>query len=275
MKPWQEPLVQFLVAGGLLFAAYTAFVPEPYVPREEIVIDAPIVRSLEQSFEAAWKRPPSDDERQGLIDDFLVEEVFYREAQKLGLDQDDVVIRRRMRQKMEFLLQEGLARIDPDEAALQAFFEDNLDSYRASARVSFQQVYLGEGQAAAEEAPALLAALNAATPPDAGEIGQRTMLPGMLEAVPLRDIDNTFGAGFGQSLTTLPVGEWVGPVQSGFGLHLIEVTSVQAAPEPSFEAARPAVLRDFKYLEQKKATEALVTRLKRNYDILIEEEGQP
>ena len=109
MRFWKEPLVQFLVIGGLLFVGYTVFAPEAEPPREQIVVGALRIQSLEQSFEATWKRPPTASERQGLIDDFLVEEVFYREAQNLGLDQDDIVIRRRMRQKMEFLLQDGLA----------------------------------------------------------------------------------------------------------------------------------------------------------------------
>ena len=270
MRFWSEPLVQFLALGGVLYLAYTFFAPEPALPREEIVIDAPVLRSLEQSFEAAWKRPPSEDERQGLIDEFLIEEVFYREAQKLALDEDDVVIRRRMRQKMEFLLQDSLARIEPEEAALSTFFEENIDSYRASARVSFRQVFLGEGQGAADEAQALLAVLNSATPPDASELGQRTMLPVGQDAAPLREIDNTFGAGFGQSLLALPKGEWVGPVRSGFGLHLVAVSAVQDAPAPSFETAREAVLRDYMYVEQQNATEALVARLKQNYDIRIE-----
>lgn len=274
MRFWHEPLIQFLALGGLIFAAYSAFAPEPEVARDVIVVDAPVVASLEQSFEGAWKRPPTAEERQGLVDDFLIEEVFYREAQKLNLDQDDVVIRRRMRQKMEFLLQDTLAQVEPQEAELRAFFDANAQDYRGSAQISFRQVFLGEAASAGAEAGALLAGLNSTTPPDPGEIGQRTLLPASLDAASVRQIDGVFGTGFGDSLAALPQGQWAGPVQSGFGLHLIEVTQVTPAPETTFETARQAVLRDYQYEQQRNATEAVVARLKQQYDIRILE-AQP
>ena len=143
---FKETLVQFLVLGAGLFLAYSLFAPQPEIPRERIVVDRPLARSLEDAFEAVWNRPPTASERRGLIEDHLAEEVLYREAQKLGLDQDDVVIRRRMRQKMHFLLQDSLALAPPDEVALRAFYEAEQDRYREPDRRSFQQLYLGARQ---------------------------------------------------------------------------------------------------------------------------------
>lgn len=272
MHFWKEPLFQFLFLGGVLFAAYSALAPEAEAPLERIVVDAARVRSLEQSFEAAWRRPPTSSERQGLIDDFLAEEVFYREAQKLGLDQDDVVIRRRMRQKMEFLLQEGLALATPPEDALRAFFEEDPQRYSAPGQLTFRQIYLGEGDANNAQAELLLVRLNA---PGASEntqdLGQRTMLPKRVASAALSEIDGIFGSGFGEQLLDLPTSRWMGPLQSGFGAHLILLEEIIPSPLVTFEDARTAVMRDFRFDQQRKTTAAVIERLRQQYDILFDE----
>jgi hypothetical protein len=274
MRLWHEPLVQFLVLGGAVFLAYSFLAPEPDLPREEIVVGPPAIRALEQSFEAAWKRPPTDAERQGLIDDFLVEEVFYREAQKLGLDQDDVVIRRRMRQKLEFLLQEGMSGYKPEDAVLEEYLQANLATYTEADRISFRQIYLGDGADAAAAAPGILARLKAEPGLDPDTLGKRTLLPAGLDAVPTTDADRTFGSGFGAALVALPAEVWSGPVRSGFGLHLVKVERIDKASPPQLEAVRNAVLRDYLHAEERKAMEALVARLKQCYEIIIENPPQ-
>lgn len=268
MQFWKEPLIQFLFAGGVLFAAYTGFAPEPEAPLEQIVIDAPRVKSLEQSFEAVWKRPPTASERQGLIDDFLAEEVFYREALKLGLERDDVVIRRRMRQKMEFLLQEGLAQAPPPEDALRAFFEEDPNKYRAPDLLTFRQIYLGAAPETTAQAEILLVQLNAVDPPEiTQDLGQRTMLPEHLTSAAPFEIDRVFGTGFGEQLLALPPAQWAGPVQSGFGAHLVLIQDVLRSPAATFEDVREEVTLDFQYVQQRDATQAVIERLKQQYDI--------
>ena len=271
MRFWKEPLVQFLVIGGLLFVGYTVFAPEAEPSREQIIVDALRVESLQQSFEATWKRPPTASERQGLIDDFLAEEVFYREAQNLGLDQDDIVIRRRMRQKMEFLLQDSLAQTSPQEDELRAFFEQDPSRYRGLDQITFRQVYLGDGNVAGVEASVLLARLNADDSTDTTDLGQRTMLPDRVELAGLPAIDGVFGVGFGQQLLELPTASWAGPVRSGFGAHLVIVDKIEQAPAPEFEEVRAEVERDYFYDQQIKATEAVVERLKQNYEIRLDD----
>ncbi|HUG62101.1 MAG TPA: peptidylprolyl isomerase [Methylomirabilota bacterium] len=272
MRFWREPLVHFLVLGGGLFAAYALFAPEGEAPRERIVVDVGRVRSLERTFEAAWNRSPTEDERQGLLDDFLAEEVLYREALKLGLDGDDVVIRRRMRLKMEFLLQEGLALAAPDEAALRAFFEADRDRYRDPDRIAFQQIYLGEGRDArdVDAWKAFAVRLNGQDPPNPRQLEQGTLLPPRMGPAPSAEIDSTFGAGFADELRAQPVGPWGGPVRSGYGWHLVLVETLAPAEEPDFDAVRAEVERDFAYDRERAAAAALVERLKQGYDIVID-----
>ena len=271
MRFWKEPLVQFLGLGGVLFFAFSAFAPEVEPRRAEIIVDASRVQSLERSFEATWKRPPTASERQGLIEDFLTEEVFYREAQTLGLDEDDVVIRRRMRQKIEFLLQDGIAQALPEEDVLRAYFENNPARYSESSRVTFRQIYLGESSASEEQTNLLLARLNEADPPDTQTLGQRTMLPASLTSAATVEIDGLFGSGFGQQLLDLPKQGWVGPIRSGFGEHLIFVDDVIPSPTADFEDVRATVMQDFQYERQRTATKALVERLKQKYEIVVDE----
>ncbi len=276
MRFWKEPLAQFLILGGLLFLAYGVLAPKQDAPAERIAITAPMIESLAQSFESVWKRPPTEEERRGLIDDYLAEEVLYREAQKLGLDSDDVVIRRRLRQKMEFLLQDGLSRIEPDEAQLRAFFDANPDRYVGPDRISFQQIYLGERQSDEESAvwDALIVQLNGANPPDTRELGKGSLLPPAMGSAPAQEIDRSFGTGFAEMLTGLPIGAWTDPVQSTFGWHIIRVDQVQTAGAPNFEEVRAEVARDFAYQQENDAAKALIERLKQGYQIEIDGEAR-
>ncbi len=270
---FKEPLVQFLLLGAGLFLAYALFTPQPEVPREQIVVDRPVVRSLEAAFEAVWNRPPTASERQGLIDDYLAEEVLYREAQKLGLDQDDVVIRRRMRQKMQFLLQDSLALAPPDESALRAFYEAEQERYREPDRHSFQQLFLGARQGSEEAArwEALAVRLNGAEPSELEQLAQPSLLPPRMVSARPAAIDRIFGAGFAKKIEGLESGRWSGPVTSPYGWHLIWVEAVDSGGQPSFETVRAQVERDLAYQRQQEAEAALIERLKQQYEIVIEE----
>ncbi len=256
-----------------LYFAYSLFAPQPEVPREQIVADRPVVQSLEASFEAVWKRPPTVSERQGLIDDHIAEEVLYREAQKLGLDQDDVVIRRRMRQKMEFLLQDGLALVPPDEAALRAFYEKEQERYREPDRHSFQQLFLGVRQGPEETArwEALAVRLNGAEPSELEQLAEPSLLPPRMDSARPAAIDRIFGAGFAKKIEGLPSGHWSGPIASSYGWHLVRIDTVVPGGPPSFETVRAQVERDFAYQRRQEAEAALIERLKQQYEIVIDE----
>lgn len=268
MRLLKEPVVHFLLLGGLLFVAWTLFAPPGETPRESIIVDSAVIESLEQNFEAAWKRPPDAEERDALIADFLAEEVLYREAQKLGLDQDDGVIRRRLRLKMEFLLQDALSLARPAETELRAFFEADRARYAEPDRLSFRQIFLGAGDGRAGRA--LLVRLNGEDPPDPTLLGQGTLLPLAMQSVAEAEIARTFGGDFVPRLRAAPQGRWSGPVESAYGWHLVRLEGVQAGGTPDFDALRAEVERDFLFQQQQEAKSALIGRLKRNYDIVIE-----
>jgi len=276
MRLLREPLVQFLALGGALFVAWVYVAPPGQEPPARIVVDGAVLQSLEQGFAAVWKRPPSASERAGLIADYIAEEVLYREAQKLGLDQDDTVIRRRMRQKMEFLLQDSLALTRPDEATLKAFFEAERLRYRAPDRLTFRQVYLGEAAAAEDRADwsTLRVRLNGDEPLAPERLGEATLLPARMEAATPQEIDRVFGRGFAERLRDQPEGRWTEPLRSSYGWHLVALDELEPGAPVTFEQVRAEVERDYAYQREREAAAALIERLKQGYEIVIDEEAR-
>jgi hypothetical protein len=263
----REPLVHFLLIGIAVFALYRGE-PQPQAVDMQRVIEVTpqLVDRLAGQFEAVWRRPPSEDELAGLVEDFVREEVYYREALALGLDRDDTVIRRRLRQKMEFLGDAGAGAIAPDESALLAHFEAHPERFRPPARVTFQQVFLGEGD------PGLaLAALEEGADPD--EIGGPTLLPPVMEAGTRSSVDGTFGAGFFEAVSSLDRHEWRGPVMSGFGAHLVQLLDSEPMATPSFEAVRAAVEMDWRREAADTLREAQFRAMRERYEVILPAEG--
>jgi hypothetical protein len=236
----REPLLHFLLIGLGLFVLYSLVNDPPAAAPDdrEIVVTPQVVAGLATQFEAVWRRPPTGDEMDGLLEDYLTEEIFYREALALGLDREDTVIRRRLRQKMEFLSESGAGALAPDETVLRTYYEANLPRFTAPGAISFAQVYLGEAPGPDEVA---VVGASLAAGADPATLGRRTLLPGRLDASPPVAVDGVFGAGFFEALAGLPVGEWQGPVRSGFGVHFVRVESAEAAAPRPFETVRDAV----------------------------------
>ena len=138
---WREPLLHFLLIGFALFLYYDMAGDNTEAPPKLIHIDRGQVQLLAKGFERTWSRPPQPAELEAMIENHVREEVFYREALALGLDQDDPLVKRRMRMKLEFLL-EDLSAQDYDDAILDEYRLKNADRFRQDARLSFRQVYL-------------------------------------------------------------------------------------------------------------------------------------
>jgi hypothetical protein len=236
----REPLVHFLGIAAVIFAAHALIDDAVPAPADDVitVAESDIDRLTEQ-FAAVWSRPPTSDEMAGLIDEHVREEIYYREALALGLDRNDAVIRRRLRQKMEFLGDTGAAAMAPDAATLRAHFEENLARFTPPARLSFGQIFVGEG-----DARAALAALRDGADPSSA--GQPTLLPAGLDEVPRPVVDGTFGEGFFEQVAALPMGVWAGPVRSSYGEHLVRVETAGPAAPPAFEDVRARVEDDWR-----------------------------
>lgn len=269
-----EPLLHFLVLGAGLFLAWSL------VPRDErsgdagtIVVTAGQIEHLAAGFARTWQRPPSAEELQRLVRDRVREEVYYREALALGLDQDDTVIRRRLRQKLEFILDDVAARAEPTEAELEAYLNAHPQMFRREPRLSFRQVYLDpekRGGRIDADAAQLLAQLNADADVDAAALGDATLLEPAFADVSASDIGAQFGAEFAQRLLQLDTGPWHGPLASGFGLHLVQLGARSEASLPALAEVREQVRREWDKERRAELSELGYQELLGRYTVVIE-----
>ena len=264
----REPLLHFLVLGVMIFVLYSAVSDAPSRPTNTIVIGPARIAQLSQSYEAAWLRPPSADELNGIIDDAIREEVYYREAIALGLDTNDTIVRRRLRQKMEFLTDSGAGLLEPVAGELEAHLKAQQVIFRLPPRLAFEQIYLGE-QANPEYAVRLLHELQADPIAEASSLGEPTMLPARLGLSPPQAIDAMFGQGFFKVLAELPREVWSGPVESAFGLHLARIEDSVAPRLPELAEIRGRVLRDWRATKASQLRELHYARLRERYAVEI------
>jgi hypothetical protein len=268
----KEPLFHFLLLGAAIFVAYS-LVAVPGRAPGTIVVTAERVKHLEAGFERLWQRPPTDAERKGLIDDWVREEIATREALALGLDKDDPVIRRRLRQKLEFVSEDAGSAAEPTDAELEAYLRAHAGAFSEGPRVTFRQVYLDpsrHGDRLARDAAQLLARLrqndSAATP----SLGDATLLPARLDDAPATDIAKQFGETFATALVALAPGSWQGPVESTYGVHLVRVDRRSAARAPELADVKDAVRREWTNARRLEATERLYQDLLERYTVRVE-----
>ena len=241
----REPLFHFMAIGGLIFVFFVAVDDTDKAPADLIVITPERIDQLATGFSSVWKRMPSEEELSALIDEDVREEVYYREAVAVGLDKNDVIVRRRLRQKMEFLVDTGAYLLDPPAGELETYFAANEQTYREGPRLALEQIYLGENPTP-EAARRSLSALQSDPEISPSSLGERTLLPAQLRLSPPNAIDAVFGKGFFDLVEKFPPGAWTGPVVSAYGVHLVRILESLPARTPPLEEVRDAVLRDWK-----------------------------
>jgi len=270
----RDPLCHFLVLGAALFIVFSVVNGPASMPADRIVIDENQVLQLSEQFQRTWMRPPTRQELQGLADDFVKEEILYREAKAMGLDQDDLVIRRRLRQKMEFLYEDLTELKVATDADLQAYFDANQDRFRQPDRFSFQQIYLNPGKSTGDvkrTADELLTRLNSnpTISADPKLIGDLTLLPNQLNEVTEPVVANTFGEGFVKDIKNATIGRWSGPYESGYGLHLVRMMKRATGGLPDMAEIRPVLEREWHAERRKEANDRFYGAIRARYGVEI------
>jgi hypothetical protein len=249
LQRWlREPLLHFLAAGLTLFVAGHLLDSDrrasDQLSRIELTEDD--LRRLDVVWTAQWGRPPSPDERRNLVEDRIREEVLYREALALGLDRGDTIVKRRLAQKIQFLAEDVSGLRDPSDAELRAWFAQNGAPFALPGRMSFRHLYFSfdkRGDQAREAARRALETLRGQ--PSAAvagaSLGDPFMFPDSYGERTAEDVARVFGTAFTEALFQLAPGAWQGPIESGFGWHLVRVESVAAGRVPPFEEVEPAV----------------------------------
>jgi len=257
----------------LIFAVYSR-VSRPGEVSGHIVVTQGQIASMSEAFSRTWQRPPTHDELEGLIRDRVQEEVYYREAIALGLDRDDTVVRRRLRQKMEFISDDVAREVEPTDQQLRAYIDAHESAFRVERRFTFSHVYLDpsrHGENLARDAAQLLARLKqAGGRADVSELGDAFLLEHTFDAVPASEVAKQFGGTFAATLGELPPGEWRGPVESGYGVHLVFVTERTEGRLPALNDVREAVRREWTNARRVNANGALYQSLLQHYVVTIE-----
>jgi hypothetical protein len=253
-----EPLTHFLLLGGALFLLYAAVQgrdddgagDRPALARGRVLrLQAADLENLRSGYAAAWKREPTAPELADLVQNFLSEEILFREAAALGLDADDEVVRRRLIEKMTVLVRPSGSPGEPNETVLRRWYQTYSHRFRQPARIGFEQLYFdpklrADAAGAARAALAQLAGGEAGKPPPAG-VGDSFVLPATMSERTDTQVAHLYGSGFAAALFAAPIGSWSGPIASNFGAHLVRVTRRDPERLPSFEEARPHVRADW------------------------------
>ena len=270
----REPLLHFVLLGAAIFAAYSLVSRRGGSEPGNIVISAGQIAAIELGFTRTWHRPPTRDELEGLIRDRVREEVYYREAMALGLDQDDTIIRRRLRQKLEFLTDDVVAEAQPTDAELNAYLAAHPDTFRVQRDFTFSHVFLNpdkHGEELARDAAALLAQLNqAGDKADVSAFGDPFLLGYTFAAVPGTEIAAQFGEPFAARVGQLAPGQWQGPIESGYGVHLVFVRDRTEGRVPRLDEVRDAVAREWDNARRLAANDTLYDEMLKRYAVTIE-----
>ena len=277
-KFFREPLFHFLLIGAGLFLLFgwrggPASLPAGQTgpPSAKIIVTQDDMDQTIVTFAKTWQRPPTEEETKGLVEDLVRNEIYYREAMAIGLDRDDGVIRRRMRQKMEFILEDISAQTEPTDEDLVAYMKKHPDSYLLDPQIAFRHVYVNvdkRGKNAEADARQILAQLNQGTDPDS--VGDPLLLDAEIRLSPLWDIRKQFGEEFGRNLLELKSGKWEGPVRSGYGLHLVLVEKRVGGRLPELKEVRDMVRRDLMAARQKELKDAAYAKLRERYLVTVE-----
>lgn len=264
----REPLVHFLLIGLALLAVYDVVGGDSGPEGARIVIDRALVERLAERHRLVWQRDPTPDELRALVEGYVRDEVFFREGVAAGLEQDDEIIRRRVRQKLEVLAEESGNDTAAGDAALEAYFNANAARYAEPASLDIEQVFFDGAQAGPEAAErAARAALRMVAGGNTATAGDTSLLPRRAMGRRLADIEATFGKDFAAAVAAMPVGEWQGPAISPFGAHIVRVTARTPGKAPPFVQLRDAVERDWEGERRKRALETYYRRVRQGYEI--------
>jgi hypothetical protein len=269
----REPLLQFIVLGAAVFGLFHLVDKEKAEAPARIVISSARIANLADGFARTWRRPPGKEELQGLVDDYIRDEVFYREGRAAGLDRDDVIIRRRVRQKMEFLA-EDISAPEPSEEQLAAYLRANPERFRTEDRLTFQQVFLSaarRGRAIDDDSKQVANALDRAEAAvDKTALGDPFLLGEEFQAVSQSEVASLFGESFAKQISVMEQGRWQGPISSSFGQHFVHISERISGVLPPLEAVREAVRREWSNARRLEAEQKLYGSLRERYEIVVE-----
>lgn len=267
-KLLKEPLFHFLLMGIGLFIIY-GIVSNDQTNEETIVINDFDVDNIIASWEMQWKRLPTDEELKSLILQNIKQEIFYQEALKMNLDHNDEIIKRRLSQKMQFLSSDIASLNEPNDDEILAFYKDNIESYMSQNSYELYQIIysLDYHNNPKAEAKNMLQSISQQDPKMAENLGDKMPFPFYFKSVDESELNRQLGLNFTDELEKIEVNQWTGPIQSGFGYHLVFIADKKESAPIPFNDIQADVLRDLEYENQKKMNEMIFEEFRKNYSI--------
>ena len=276
-KILHEPLAHFFLAGVFIFILYSLLEPDAG-NAEHIIVDKAVIERLKAGWSRQSGRLPTPPELDGMLAEYLSEELFYREARSLGLEQDDPVIRRRLAQKMDLLAESAAQQVQPADAELLEWYEAHPHLYRTDPRLGFRHIYFSHDRrdSSAEQDAAVLLTRLGGSDKNAGKPaqGDSFMLPHEFIEIGRSQLGRLFGEEFAAALFELEPGSWQGPVRSGYGYHLVYPFDRKDSEPIPFAENRTRVMQDWQRDRYRQAKRELLEELKSRYEISYTEEAQ-
>ncbi len=275
--PWRATVR--LLGFGVLLALVIMLAKGPPVDERgmaRIAFTTADVAQVHATFERTWNRPPTAIELQKAFERYVRSEVLYREALERGLDRNDPVVRMSLVRKITMLGTAQAQAADPTDEELRAYFELRVERYRIPASFSLMQVYLSRDKrpdSVEKDAEQLLAMLRDQNPrpEELAGVGDTSMLPNLATDVSEDDLARTFGQDFRDAVVPLPVGEWQGPVESGFGLHLVKITHREDSRIPEWVEVRDRIAADLVYEGRKAAEDQFYAEVLPRYQVVYDD----
>jgi peptidyl-prolyl cis-trans isomerase C len=275
MSAVHEPLVHFLLIGVALFLVYS------YINRgqganvnRQIVLTLDDIRQLDISFVSQWHRQPTQEEFAGLVEGFIRQEILYREGLAMGLDKDDTIVKRRMAQKMEFLSEDVASSHEPTTQELKTWYAKNSQRFALPNRATFRHLFFSfdrRGQNAEKGAAEGLAKI-AGKPEDsaaARALADPFMFQDYYGDRAPDQLAKEFGPTFAQGLFLLKPGMWQGPIESGYGWHLVWIESIAPGRIPAFEEVEPDVKTAWLAAQKAEGWQKAYAEMRARYDVLV------
>lgn len=273
-KLFREPIILFLLIGGLFYILNNWLVKKSIPEEKKIEISTSQIQQIAAQFSKTWMRQATDEELQALINDHIRDEVYYREAIGMGLDNNDAVIRRRMRQKLEMLLNDMAATRVPSDQVLTNFMNENEEKFSKDPVISFQQIYLNPDKRSDIKSDALSILEDLKNGKNSEELGDATMLGYAFSEYTQNEIARQFGDEFANNIVKLGVGDWQGPVRSGLGFHLVKIDVFIPGEMPQLSEIRDKVEREWMAETSKELKDEAFEELLKDYEIIFEKAAE-
>jgi hypothetical protein len=277
MKLFREPLLHFLLAGAALFGAYAWLAADRDNLEDNsrtVYLRQADVDWIKQIWSRQWHREPTPDELRGLVADYLKEELFAREAHEMKLDENDIVLRHRLAQKLSFLIEDAVQVAQPTDDDLQRLYAAHPERFQSGAHITFSQIYFSPEtrKDPLADAKLVLEGLHTANKvDDPSEMGDRLLVDSDFRQTDEQTVSAVFGPEFARTIFALETGSWSGPIRSGFGVHLARITELQKSQPLPYAAARPQLLAEWQREQGQGANENFMQELRKKYKIIADD----